>query len=115
MEWSPTGARAGSRSRCARLALERSKAADRPWGRRPPPGLSGAQQCLDGPALVHRAVALGHLVQRQGHVENLAGVDLSREHQVYQLWQVAAYRRGTAMQVDMREEQFLAVERHTVR
>src|SRR5215212_7638056 len=35
-----------------------------------------AKQRLDRAALVHRAVTLSHLLQRQGQVEDLAGVDL---------------------------------------
>src|SRR5659263_488945 len=41
-----------------------------------------AQQRLNRAALVHRAVALRHLVERQGQVEHLAGVDLPLPHQV---------------------------------
>ena len=36
----------------------------------------GAEQRFDRATLVHRAIALGHLVERQGKVEDLAGVDL---------------------------------------
>src|ERR1041385_447937 len=42
------------------------------------------QQRLDRAALVHRAVALRHLVERQGQIENLAGGDLPVPHQVDQ-------------------------------
>ena len=34
------------------------------------------EQCLDRPPLVHRAIALRHLIERQGQVEHLAGIDL---------------------------------------
>jgi hypothetical protein len=36
----------------------------------------GEEQCLDGLAFVHRAVAVGDLVEWEGEVEDLAGVDL---------------------------------------
>ena|SRR5215471_10900608 len=43
------------------------------------------QQRLDRAPLVHRAVALGDLVKRQGQVKDLARVDLSVPHQIDQL------------------------------
>src|SRR4029453_16022769 len=65
--------------------------------------------------LVHRAVALRHLVERQGQVEDLAGVDLPVPHQVNQLGQEAAHRRGATMEIDLGKEQPLAVELDSVR
>src|ERR671914_402071 len=63
-----------------------------------------AQQRLDRAALVHRAVALRHLLEWQGQVEDLAGVDLPVPDQVDKLGQEAPDRCGTAVQVHMREE-----------
>src|SRR6266571_2659032 len=71
---------------------------------------SGPEQGLDGAAFVHGAVPLGDLVERQGEVEDLAGVDLAVPDEVDQLGQEAAHRRGTAVQVDVGEEQLLSGE-----
>ena len=38
--------------------------------------LSGAEEGLDRAPLVHRAVALGDVLERQCQVEDLAGIDL---------------------------------------
>src|SRR6266496_1651907 len=76
---------------------------------------SGAQQRLDGAALVHCAVALRHLLERQGQVEDLSGVNLAVQHKVDQLWQKAAHRCRAAVEVDVREEQFLPLELDAVR
>src|SRR5205807_3386688 len=75
-----------------------------PWGA----GWSGAQQGFDGAAFVHRAVALGGLVQGQGEVEDPARVDLAVPDQIDQFGQEAADRGGAAVQVDVGEEQLLA-------
>jgi hypothetical protein len=63
------------------------------------------QQGLDGAALVHGAVAVGRLLQRERLAEDFAGVDLAAEHQADQLRHVAAHRCGAAVQPDVREEQ----------
>lgn len=68
------------------------------------------QQRLDGTALIHRLVAFGHLVERKRQIEDLAGIDLPLEYEVDQLRQIAPHGSGTAMQMDMREEQLLAVQ-----
>src|SRR5204863_3029599 len=73
------------------------------------------QERLDRAALIHRAVTLGDLVERQGEIEDLAGVDLAVAHQVDQLGQEAAYGGGTAVQVDMGEEQLLTLELNPMR
>src|SRR5829696_7955975 len=81
------------------------------------PGSGGslrAQQRLDRAALVHRAVALRHLLQRQGQVEDLAGVDLPVPDQLDQLGQEAPHWGGTAVQVHMREEELLPRDLHIV-
>src|ERR671910_3237746 len=70
-------------------------------------GRSRTQQRLDSAALVHRTVALRYLLERQGQVEDLAGVDLPVPDQVDQLGQEAPNRGGTAVQVHMREEELL--------
>src|SRR6266700_5183422 len=74
------------------------------------PAGSGPEQRLDGAALVHGAVPLGDLLERQGQVEDLAGVDLAVPDEVDQLGQEAAHRCGTAVQVDVGEEHLLAGE-----
>src|SRR5439155_18835940 len=68
-----------------------------------------------GAAFVHGAVALGNLRHRQFQVEHLAGVDLAIPHQVNQRRQVATHRGGTAVEVNVGEEQVLAVELDPVR
>src|SRR6266705_3214905 len=52
---------------------------------RPKTEFSWAQQGLDRAALVHRAIALSHLIERQNQIEHLARVDLPVPHQVNQL------------------------------
>ena len=69
-----------------------------------------AQQNLDRATLVHRAIRLGYLVERQGQVEDLAWVYLSVPHQVDQLGQEAAHWGGATVEVDMGEEQLVAIE-----
>ena len=56
---------------------------------------SRPQQRLDRAALVHRAVSLGDLLERQAEIEDLAWVDLAVPDQLGQLGQEAAHRRGT--------------------
>src|SRR5215212_3432752 len=73
-----------------------------------------AQQRLDRAALVHRAVALRHLLQRQAQVEDFAGVDLPVPDQVDKLGQEAPHRGGTAVQVHVREEELLPRDLHVV-
>jgi acyl-coenzyme A synthetase/AMP-(fatty) acid ligase len=81
----------------------------------PMPDGSRAQQCLDGAAFVHGAVALGDLVEWQREIEDLAGVDLVVAHQVDQFGQEAAHRRGSAEQANVGVEQFLAAEVYPMR
>src|SRR5256886_993513 len=76
---------------------------------------SGPEQHLDGAAFVHGAVALGDLRHGQFHVEHLAGVDLPVPYEVDQRGQVAAHRGGTAVEVNVGEEQSLAVQLDPVR
>src|SRR4051794_27903252 len=76
---------------------------------------SGREEALDGAAFVHRLVALGDLVQGQGEVEDLAGIDPAGQDAVDQVGQVAAYGGGAAAQADVGEEQLLAVDLHLVR
>ena len=76
---------------------------------------SRLQQRLNGAAFIHRPVALGHLLQRQRQIEDLAGVDLPVQHQLDQLGQVAPHGRGAAVKVNVGEEQLRAVEFHLVR
>src|SRR4051794_6404687 len=62
-------------------------------GRRP----SGAEQRLDGAALVHGAIALGGLVEREGEVEDLPRVDLTIPDEVDELGQEPPDRCGAAV------------------
>src|SRR5688572_22763072 len=55
------------------------------------------QQRLDRPTLVHRAVALGDLRQRQHQVEHLSWIDRSVEDEINQLRQILADRCRTAV------------------
>src|SRR6266550_626985 len=75
-----------------------------------PCSFSRAQQCFDGAAFIHRAVALRHLFERQGQIKNFAGVDLPVQHKVNQLGEVLTNWRRTAVKMDMRVEQFFATE-----
>src|SRR6266404_1352398 len=52
---------------------------------------SWTQQRLDRATLIHRAVTLRDLLERQRQVEDLAGIDLALPHDVDQLGQVATY------------------------
>src|SRR5260221_10809302 len=63
-----------------------------------PPDL-WTQQRLDGAAFVHGAVAFCHLVEGQGQIENLAGVDLPVPHLLDELGQETAHRGGAAVEV----------------
>src|SRR5437773_2513995 len=73
------------------------------------------QQRLDGAALVHGAISLGYLLERQLEIEDFAGIDGPVLHQLNQLGKVAAHGRRTAVQVHVRVEQLRAAELHTVR
>jgi len=55
---------------------------------------SGFQQRLDGAALVHGLVTLRDLIEGQGEVEDLAGVDLLGPDAVYQVGQETAHGAG---------------------
>src|SRR6516162_5605418 len=71
---------------------------------------SGEQQSLYGATLIHRAVSLRNLVQWQRQVKHLAGFDFSIPHLPDKVRQEAAHRRWTAMKMDVRVEQHLAVQ-----
>src|SRR5436190_5268980 len=76
---------------------------------------SGTQECLDRAALVHGAVAVGDLLERQREIEHLARVDRPVEDQVDQFGKIAAHRRRATVKTDVTEEQVCAVQHHTVR
>src|SRR2546430_213594 len=65
--------------------------------------------------LVHSPVTLRNLIQRKSQIENFPRVDLSAQHEFDEFRQVAANRRRSTVQVDMREKLHLAIERHTMR
>src|SRR5205814_161612 len=74
-----------------------------------------AQQRFDRAALVHRAIALGDLPERQHEIEHSSWVDLPGEDQIDQLRQIPTNGRRTAEETDVPEEEIRAVERDTVR
>lgn len=60
-------------------------------------------------------VARRHLLKGQTEVEDVAGADLLVQHQLDQLRQKAAHRRGAAVQVDVSVEHLLVLERNAKR
>src|SRR5437773_3752867 len=68
---------------------------------------SWTQQRLDRATLIHRAVTVRDLLERQRQVEDLAGIDLALPREVDQRGQVAAYGGRATVEVDVREEQLL--------
>src|SRR4051794_40908287 len=101
--------RSGGWCSVPRLLLDRWRlGASRPAGPDAPVNAgAGAQQRLDRAPLVHRAVALGGFVERQGEVEDLAGVDRAVADELDQLGQETAHRGRAAVQVHAGEEQRL--------
>src|ERR671918_2794610 len=83
---------------------------DRIRGGAPPAVGSGPEQRLDGAALIHGAVGLSDTLERQGQVEDLAGMDFALPDEIDELGQEAAHRRGTAVQVDVGVEHLFAGE-----
>src|SRR5438105_11272593 len=77
--------------------------------------LRWTQQSLYRAALIHGSIALGDLLKRQGQIEYLAGVNFAVQDQVHQFGKIAADGGGAAVEVDVREEQFLPVELNFVR
>src|SRR5437667_141745 len=76
---------------------------------------SWTQQRLDRATLIHRAVTLRDLLERQRQVEDLAGIDLALPHEVDQLGQVAAHGGRATVEVDVREEQLLPCDLDAMR
>ena len=70
--------------------------------------VSEGEQDLGGGALVHRLVALGSLLEREGEVEDLAGVDLAVPDELDQLGQEPPDRSGSAVDVHAGHEQLVA-------
>src|SRR5258705_8398353 len=68
------------------------------------------QQGLDRAALIHRAVTIGDIGERQCQVEHLAGIDLALQHQFHQMRQEPAHGSRTAEHVLLREEKLLTIE-----
>src|SRR3954470_16656942 len=75
---------------------------------------SDRQERLDGAAFVHGAVPLGGLVEGQGEVEDLPGVDLAVPDEVDEFGQEPANGRRAAVEVRVAEEQLVAGELHVV-
>src|SRR5437588_2161251 len=69
---------------------------------------SRAQQRLYGAALVHGAVSVGDLIERERQIENLPWVDLPIPDEIDELREEAPNRRRAAVQVGMTEEEFVA-------
>lgn len=61
---------------------------------------SGPQEGFDGTAVVHGAVAVGHLLERQSEVEDLAEVDAAGQDAVDEIGQEAPDRGEAATQPD---------------
>src|SRR4051812_7172645 len=74
-----------------------------------------AQQRFDRAALVHRAIALGDLPERQRQVEHFARVDFFVEDQGDQFRKIAAHGCGATEKTDVPEEQVCTIERDAVR
>src|SRR3954452_13002887 len=74
-----------------------------------------AQQGFDRAALVHRAIALGDLLERQRQVEHFARVNLPVEDQADQFRKIAAHGCGATEKTDVPEEQVGTIERDAVR
>src|SRR5260370_15828534 len=73
------------------------------------------QQRLNRAALVHCAVSLRYLIERQHKVEYSAWVDLPVQYQLDHLGKVATYWSRSTVQMDVGKEQLLTVEFDTVR
>src|SRR3982751_1864076 len=76
--------------------------------------ISERQQHLCCAPLVHRLVPLGRLLEREGEIEDLAWVDLPVPDQLDEIREEAADGGGAAVEVDFREEEAPAVDRHAV-
>src|SRR3954469_23472112 len=74
-----------------------------------------AQQRFDRAALVHRAIPLGDVLERQRQVEHFARVDLAVEDQGDQFRKIAAHGCGATEKTDVPEEQVCTIERDAVR
>src|SRR4051794_36595077 len=74
-----------------------------------------AQQRLDRATLVHRAIAVADLIERQHEIEYFSRVDLPGEDQIDQLRQIPTNGRRTAEQTDVPEEEIRTIERDAVR
>src|SRR3954469_15699223 len=74
-----------------------------------------AQQRFDRAPLVHRAIALGDLPERQHQVEHFARVDFSVEDQGDQFRKIAAHGCGATEKTDVPEEQVGTIKRDAVR
>src|SRR6266699_3817385 len=73
------------------------------------------QQRFNRAALVHCAVSLCYLVERQPKVEYSAWVDLPVQNQLDHLGQVATYWSRSTVQMDVGKEQLLTIEFDNVR
>src|SRR5882762_9412262 len=73
------------------------------------------QQRFNRAALVHCAVSLRYLVERQPKVEYSAWVNLPVQYQLDHLGQVAAHRSRSTVQMHVGEKQLLTVEFDAVR
>src|SRR4051794_17725021 len=73
------------------------------------------EQRFDRAALVHRAIALSHPLERQDQVEHLSRIDRSGKDEIDQVRQVPAHWRWTAEQAYVTEEEIGAIEPHPVR
>lgn len=72
------------------------------------------QQHLDGGAPVHRAIALRHLIEGQGQVEDLAEMDRLSSKSGRSARAGSRSRGPAPVQVDLSEEQLMAGQLHVV-
>src|SRR4051794_1956210 len=74
-----------------------------------------AQQRFDRAALVHRAIAVGDLIERQCQIEHCAWVDLPVEDEGDQFRKIAAHGCRATEKTDVPEEQVGTLKRDAVR
>jgi hypothetical protein len=73
------------------------------------------KQSLDRPTFIHGTVSLSHLLKWKREIKDFSGIYFACPHQIDQLGQVPAHWSGPAVEVNVLEEQFLAVQFDAVR
>src|SRR6516162_9958101 len=72
------------------------------------------QERLDRAALIHGAIALGNLIQRQHQVEDLAGIDRSIQDKINQLGEKTSHWGGAAVEMNVTIEKLLSIQFHAM-